>query len=125
MPRCRKALLGLGAAVGIALAGHDQLAALDGHLQLVGREAGHRQGDAHPAVVGLLDIVGRIAFGGGLGGALDQVSGVFEAQQEGAVEQDRPGHREVLAQATSFAEKDPRVGADPHDTWWSLAESNR
>jgi hypothetical protein len=76
--------------VGVALggvlpaAGYSQLAVLQGDLQALGREPGHGEGDPEGAAAKILDIVRRIAFGCGLRRPLDLVSGMFEAEEEGA-----------------------------------------
>src|SRR6201999_2163519 len=86
-----------------------------GHLQLVGRKARHRQGDPDPAVSAVLHIVGGIALGGRLGGALDETAGVLEAQKERAVEKYRPIHpRRVLVESDSPA-RPPGSGAAQPD----------
>ena len=80
------------AGFGVPPAGDDQLAVLDGHLQLLGGKPGDRQGDAEAPVVALLDIVRRIGFGGGLGGPLDQRPRVLETEQERAIDQQAARH---------------------------------
>jgi len=85
-----------------AFAGHGQLFALKLDFELVGGKPRHRQGYAHAAVVPALDVVGRVGVSGGLGGALDQSAGMFEAQQEGAVEKDGSVHGRS-PQASDFA----------------------
>jgi len=83
---------------GVALApvipppGEGQLAIFQGDLQGFWREARHSEGDPEGAAPQVLDIVGRITFRGGLGGALDLAARVLEAEEEGAVEEQVPVH---------------------------------
>ena len=79
----------------VALAGDDQLTSLKRDRQLVWRKAGDSQADPNPRVGDLLDIIGRIALGGGLGGAVDQGARMVKAQQKGAVEQNGAGRRHL------------------------------
>ena len=67
------------------LSDHGQLVVFDHDVQLVRRKSGDRQSDAHRAVAGVFDVVGRIAFPGGFAGALDQGAGMLEAEQERTV----------------------------------------
>ncbi len=99
-------------AIALALAGDDELVVLDDDGELVGGKAGDGQADAQPALAGLLDVVGRIAFGGGLGGALDEQPCAVETEQERTVEKQRAVHLEALLEATSSRLR-PRMGAGP------------
>jgi hypothetical protein len=59
----------------ILLAANNQLIVFHGDLQIVHREAGHGQGDSKAMIADLLNIVGRIALGGGF---RDTVENPFE-----------------------------------------------
>jgi hypothetical protein len=65
-----------------------KLLVFQGNFQLVPREPGHGERDAHRSRSALLDIVGGIGLGRRALGPVDQGAGVVEAQQEGTVEQD-------------------------------------
>jgi len=73
------------------------------YAELVGGKPGYRQGDPQPLVPEVFDIVRRVALGGGLGRALNEGPRMFEAQEERAVEKDRPVHPKPLTEATSSA----------------------
>ena len=55
-------------------------------VEVAGGKTGHRKGDSQVIVAKLLDVVGRIAVGGGLGHPVDHSLEVIEAKQQGAIE---------------------------------------
>src|SRR6185436_9972388 len=74
----------------------DQLAALDGDVEFVPREARHGQRDAQLVVAGLFEVVGRVPVSGALGGAFEQPFQVVDAEQTRAVEVDVAVHFKAL-----------------------------
>jgi hypothetical protein len=74
----------------------DELAFLDGHVELIAGEPGDRQRD--PQALGQavatgnpLDVVGRIAVGG-LGDAVERTLDLVESEQEWAGQRRNSGH---------------------------------
>src|SRR5690242_13195436 len=78
------------------LAADQELAALNGDVQLFLREARDGQRDAKKVFARLLDVVGRIPISGALGGTLQQPFQVLEAQEKRAVEIDGSVHLKAL-----------------------------
>ena len=83
MPRCRKCLV-LSSDLPTP---DDELALLQGHLQLVPGETGNRQGDPEALRIVLgagqtLDIVGRVAVPAGLCDPIERLLDLVEAQQK-------------------------------------------
>ena len=80
MPRCRKCLV----LSSVWRPRIDELALLQGHLELVPGESGNRQGDAEALGIVLgagqaLDIVGRISVPCGFGDAVERLLDLVEA----------------------------------------------
>src|SRR5258706_9565126 len=81
------------------LAANNELSAFDGHVQFIRTKARDGERDAQLLFFGLLDIVGRIAIRGVLGGAFEQSFQMLEAQKKRAVEVDGLVHVKALLQA--------------------------
>src|SRR5690242_1432615 len=81
------------------LAANDKLASLNGYVQFVRTETCDGKRDAQLLFFGLLDIVGRIAVCGVLGGSFEQAFQMLETQKKRAIEVNGPVHFKALLQA--------------------------
>src|SRR5690606_17324020 len=74
----------------------DELVLLDGDVEFLGTETGHRQGDQQTVAGGLavarqaLDVIGRVTVSRGLRGPVEQTLELIEAQQERTVKVRNP-----------------------------------
>src|SRR5271170_6071470 len=86
------------------LAADDELVVLDLDREIVHGETGDRERDAQRILADLLDIIGGIAVGRGLGDAVERTLEMVEAQQQRRIEQRQTGQR------TSSDELSPKRG---------------
>src|SRR5262249_62092435 len=96
LSRCDAAIEILPGLVVLLPPADDELAFLDGHLELLPGEAGHREGDPEPFGIAAfarqpLDVVRRIAVGS-LGNAIERSLDLVEAKQKRAGKRRHSGH---------------------------------